>query len=175
MADTVAYLKKLIREVVDFPQPGVAFKDITTLLKDGKGFGIAVDAMLTPFSNLPVDLVVGIEARGFILAAPLAVRLGCGFVPIRKSGKLPAPTISEEYELEYGKNIVEIHQDAIQKGQKVLIVDDVLATGGTALAACQLLDRIGAEVVGLNFLVELLFLKGRENLNGFRIEALVQY
>ena len=175
MADSVSYLKDLIREVADYPKPGIGFKDITTLLKDGKGLSTAVDAMLAPFSDVRIDLVAGIEARGFILAAPLALDLGCGFVPIRKAGKLPAPTICEEYELEYGRNAVEIHQDAIRKGQRVLVVDDVLATGGTARAACQLLDRIGAQVVGLNFLVELEFLKGRQNLNGFRVEALVQY
>lgn len=175
MADSVSFLKDLIREVADFPKPGIGFKDITTLLKDGKGLRTAVDAMLASFSDVRIDLVAGIEARGFILAAPLAVELGCGFVPIRKAGKLPAPTICEEYELEYGNNAVEIHQDAIRKGQRVLVVDDVLATGGTARATCQLLDRIGAQVVGLNFLVELEFLNGRQNLNGFRVEALIRY
>ncbi len=175
MADPSSYLKNLIREVSDFPKPGIAFKDITTLLKDGIGLRTAVDAMLNPFSNVPVDIVAGIEARGFILAAPLAVELGCGFVPIRKAGKLPAPTIDEEYELEYGKNTVEIHRDAIKEGQTVLVVDDVLATGGTAMATCQLLNRMGAEVVGLNFLLELMFLNGRQNLNGYRIEAIIQY
>lgn len=168
-------LKGLIREVPDFPKPGISFKDITTLLKDPDGLKAAVQAMLAPFAGETVDLVIGIESRGFILGAPLALELGCGFVPVRKPGKLPAATLKQEYALEYGTDAVEIHQDGITPGQRVLIVDDLLATGGTMKATCQLVERLEADIVGLSFLVELLFLKGRNHLRQYRIETVIQY
>ena len=170
-----ADLKKLIREVPDFPKPGISFKDLTPLLHNEEGLQGAVEAMLEPFSQEEIDLVVGIESRGFILGAPLAVRLGCGFVPVRKPGKLPAASFKQEYQLEYGTDAVEIHQDAIAAGQRVLIVDDLLATGGTMRAACQLVERTQADIVGLAFLIELLFLEGREKLDHYRVEAVIQY
>ena len=170
-----AGLKELIREVSDFPKPGISFKDLTPLLHNEEGLQGAVEAMLEPFSQEEIDLVVGIESRGFILGAPLAVRLGCGFVPVRKPGKLPAASFKQEYQLEYGTDAVEIHQDAIAAGQRVLIVDDLLATGGTMRAACQLVERMQADIVGLAFLIELLFLEGREKLDHYRVEAVIQY
>jgi len=170
-----AHLKELIREVPDFPQPGISFKDLTTLLKDGEGLQAAVEAMVQPYAGEAVELIVGIESRGFILGAPMAVHLGCGFVPVRKPGKLPAATLRQEYQLEYGTDAVEIHQDAISQGQKVLLVDDLLATGGTMRATCQLVEGLGGQIVGLSFLVELLFLNGRHKLDPHRIETVVQY
>ena len=168
-------LKELIREVPDFPQPGISFKDITTLLRDPGGLKEAIQAMLAPFAGVEVDLVVGVESRGFILGVPLALELGCGFVPVRKPGKLPATTLKQEYALEYGTDAVEIHQDGIAPGQRVLLVDDLLATGGTMRATCQLVERLEADIVGLSFLVELLFLEGRKKLDGYRIETAIQY
>ncbi len=170
-----ASLKELIREVPDFPKPGISFKDLTPLLQNGEGLQRAVEAMLDLFSGEEIDLVIGIESRGFILGAPMAVGLGCGFVPVRKPGKLPAPSFKQEYQLEYGTDAVEIHQDAVDAGQRVLIVDDLLATGGTMKATCQLVDRLQAKIVGLAFLTELLFLDGREKLEDYRIEAVIQY
>lgn len=170
-----ASLKELIREVPDFPKPGISFKDLTPLLQSEEGLQGAVEAMLESFSGEEIDLVIGIESRGFILGAPMAVRLGCGFVPVRKPGKLPAASIKQEYQLEYGTDAVEIHQDAVAAGQRVLIVDDLLATGGTMKATCQLVERLQAEIVGLSFLIELLFLDGREKLGDYRIEAVIQY
>jgi len=168
-------LKALIREIPDFPRPGISFKDLTTLLKDGKGLRCAVEAMICPFEGEEIDQVVAVESRGFILGAPIAVQLGCGFVPVRKPGKLPAATLKEEYELEYGTDAVEIHQDAIEKGQRVLLVDDLLATGGTMAATCRLVERLEAEIVGLSFLVELLFLNGRQKLTPHRVESIISY
>ena len=175
MADIPSRLKALIREVPDFPSPGISFKDITTLLKSEEGLGAAVQAMLQAFAGESIDLVVGIESRGFILGAPMAVQLGCGFVPVRKPGKLPAASLRQEYTLEYGTDAVEIHQDAIAGGQRALMVDDLLATGGTMAAACQLVEGLGGRVLGIGFLVELLFLEGRKRLDGRRIESLIQY
>ena len=160
-----------IRDVSDYPQPGVVFKDITPLLADGKAFGAVIGALAE--GHGPVDKVAGIEARGFILAAPVAYRTGAGFVPVRKKGKLPAATFAEEYKLEYGTATVEVHQDAFGPGDRVLIVDDVLATGGTARATANLVTRTGAEVVGVAVLMELSFLNGRSALPDVNVEALL--
>jgi adenine phosphoribosyltransferase len=168
-------IKALIREIPDFPQPGISFKDLTTLWKDPDGLKGAIEAMVLPFAQEEIEQVVGIESRGFILGAPLALRLGCGFVLIRKPGKLPGATLRQEYDLEYGTDAVEIHQDGIAAGQRVLIVDDLLATGGTMAAACQLVEKLEGKIVGLSFLVELAFLKGRERLPDYRIETVAQY
>lgn len=164
-----------IRDIEDFPKPGVVFKDITPLLKDPKVFQKAGDALLGFTSNMQIDKVVGVDSRGFIFAPLLASRLGAGFVPVRKSGKLPFKTLSESYALEYGEDTLEMHTDAILKGEKVLVHDDVLATGGTASAVCKLVEKLGGEVVQCNFLIELTFLKGSDKLNGYPIKALLQY
>lgn len=164
-----------IRDIEDFPKPGVVFKDITPLLKDPKAFQKAGDALLGFTSNMQIDKVVGVDSRGFIFAPMLAEKLGAGFVTVRKSGKLPYTTISEAYDLEYGTGTLEIHADAIEKGEKVLIHDDVLATGGTAKAVCKLVEKLGGEVVQCNFLIELTFLNGAEKLKGYRKEVLLQY
>lgn len=169
------YLKSLIRSVPDFPGPGILFRDITTLLKESQGLKKAVEAMLAPFAESDLELIAGIESRGFVLAAPMAMQRGCGLVLIRKPGKLPAATLSQEYQLEYGRDAVEIHRDAIRPGQRVLLVDDVLATGGTMAAARQLVVGLGGEVVGISFLVELPALKGREKLGNCRVESTIQY
>jgi adenine phosphoribosyltransferase len=168
-------LRAKIREIPDFPKPGILFYDITTLLKDADAFKESIDLMIGPFRNKQVDVVVGMESRGFIFSAPMAIDLNAGFVPVRKLGKLPAETASVEYALEYGTNTLEIHKDALQPGQKVLIVDDLLATGGTVLGTIELVKMLKAEVVGLCFLVELLFLKGRERLNDNFIHSVIQY
>jgi len=168
-------LRAKIREIPDFPKPSILFYDITTMLKDGAAFKESIDLMLEPFRDRKVDLVVGMESRGFIFAAPMAIELGAGFVPVRKLGKLPAETASVEYALEYGTNTLEIHKDAIQPGQRVLIVDDLLATGGTVLGTIELVKTLKAEVVGLVFLVELLFLKGRERLSDHFTHSVIQY
>ena len=168
-------LRAKIREIPDFPKPGILFYDITTLLKDAGAFKESIDLMLEPFRDKQIDLVVGMESRGFIFSAPMAIELNAGFVPVRKLGKLPAETASVEYALEYGTNTLEIHKDAIQPGQKVLIVDDLLATGGTVLGTIELVKMLKAEVVGLGFLVELLFLKGRERLSDYFIHSVIQY
>ena len=171
----VEELRARIREVPDFPKPGILFYDITTLLKDGPSFREAIDLMLEPFLETPVDVVVGMESRGFIFSAPMAYRLGVGLVPVRKLGKLPHETLSIEYALEYGSNTLEIHRDAIAEGQRVLIVDDLLATGGTVRGTVDLVRRLGGEIVGLSFLVELLFLKGRDRLKEFPVSSVIQY
>ncbi len=168
-------LRAKIREIPDFPKPGILFYDITTLLKDAGAFKEAVQLMLEPFRDMKVDIVVGMESRGFIFSAPMAMELNAGFVPVRKLGKLPAETASVEYALEYGTNTLEIHKDALAPGQNVLIVDDLLATGGTVLGTIELVKTLKADVVGLAFLVELLFLKGRERLNEYTIHSVVQY
>lgn len=168
-------LKALVRDVPDFPQQGVVFKDITPLLADESGFSMAIDLIVAHFGRGNVDKVVGIEARGFILASPVAYHFGAGFVPVRKAGKLPWETDSEQYELEYGTETLEIHRDAFEPGERVLIVDDVLATGGTALATAKLVERSGAKVVGIACLVELSFLNGRDKLQGYDFYALVTY
>jgi adenine phosphoribosyltransferase len=168
-------LRAKIREIPDFPKPGILFYDITTLLKEPDAFKEAIQLMLDPFRDKQIDVVVGMESRGFIFSAPMAIELGAGFVPVRKLGKLPAETASVEYALEYGTNTLEIHKDALKPGQKVLIVDDLLATGGTVLGTIELVKMLKAEVVGLAFLVELLFLKGRERLGEYTTHSVIQY
>ena len=168
-------LRKLIREVPDFPKPGILFYDITTLLKDATAFKEVVDRMVDQVRGTQIDIVVGMESRGFIFSAPMAYQLGAGFVPVRKLGKLPADTIEVEYALEYGTATLEIHRDAIQPGQRVLIVDDLLATGGTVMGTIELVQRLGGEVAGLSFMVELGALQGRERLGQFAIHALLTY
>jgi adenine phosphoribosyltransferase len=168
-------LRSRIREIPDFPKPGILFYDITTLLKDPVAFHEAIDLMLQPYEGEKIDIVVGMESRGFIFSAPMAYRLNAGLVPVRKLGKLPAETITVEYALEYGSNTLEIHRDAIEAGQKVLIVDDLLATGGTVKGTIELVERLKGVVVGLAFLVELDFLNGRERLDGRRVTSVIQY
>ncbi len=164
-------IKSHIRDVPDFPEPGISFKDITPLLADGPAFAAVVAALAEGHGR--IDQVAGIEARGFILAAPVATRLGCGFVPVRKAGKLPAQTYREDYQLEYGTATIEVHTDAFNPGDQVLIVDDVLATGGTALATADLVRRAGAEVAGIAVLLELSFLHGRAKLGDLPFTALL--
>jgi adenine phosphoribosyltransferase len=168
-------LRAKIREIPDFPKTGILFYDITTLLKDPVAYKESIDLMLAPWREDKVDLVVGMESRGFIFSAPMAYLLDAGLVPVRKLGKLPAETITVEYALEYGSNTLEIHRDAIQPGQRVLVVDDLLATGGTVRGTIDLVERLQGEVVGLGFLVELEFLKGRDRLQGLRVESVVRY
>jgi len=168
-------LKSRIRNIPDFPKPGILFYDITTLLGDPAGFKAAIDALSTPYQGHGISLVIGIESRGFILGAAVADRLGVGFCPIRKPGKLPAATIKESFSLEYGTDAIEMHADAIAKGQRVLIVDDVLATGGTASAAVRLVKRLGGELYGLAFLIELEALKGRSLLAGEEVYSVLRY
>jgi adenine phosphoribosyltransferase len=175
MTATAEDLRAKIREIPDFPKPGILFYDITTLLKDAAAYRSAIDLMLAPYRDDKIDLVVGMESRGFIFSAPLAYLLGAGLVPVRKLGKLPAETITVEYALEYGSNTLEIHRDAIQPGQRVLIVDDLLATGGTVHGTIELVERLQGEVVGVGFLVELDFLKGRDRLQGHRVESVIRY
>lgn len=169
------HLKKLIREVPDWPKKGILFYDITTLLKDAQGFHALIDALAGHYAERKVDVVLGVEARGFIFAPALAYRLGAGFVPVRKPGKLPAATVKVTYALEYGTDSLEIHKDAIQPGQKVLIVDDLLATGGTAAACVKLIGDLGGTVAGVGFAVELTFLNGRAKLPGQDVFALLKY
>ena len=174
MTDTEA-LKKLIRHVPDFPKPGILFYDITTLLQDGEGFRQAVEAVSAPYQEAGVDTVVGIESRGFIFGAAVADRLGVGFVPVRKPGKLPWETVTESYELEYGVDAVEMHRDAIASGQRVLIVDDLLATGGTARATVNLVKKSGGAIAGVAVLIELAELNGRAKLVGEQVFAALTY
>jgi len=169
------HLKSKIREVPDFPKPGILFYDITTLLCDGQGFRDTVDALAAPYMGEDIDQVVGIESRGFILGAAVAATLGCGFVPIRKPGKLPSKTHKETYSLEYGTDSLEIHHDACATDQRILIVDDVLATGGTARAAIDLVRRAGGKVIGAAFLIELDFLNGRSKLPGEAVYSVLRY
>ena len=171
----VERLKALVRDVPDFPQPGIVFKDITPLLADEIAFSSVIDLIVVHFGRGNVDKVVGIEARGFILASPVAYHFGAGFVPVRKKDKLPWETESEEYELEYGTATLEIHRDGVDPGERVLIVDDVLATGGTARATAGLVERIGGKVVGIAFLIELGFLNGRKQLDGYDLFTLISY
>jgi len=168
-------LKPLIREIPDYPKPGILFYDLTTLLKDKRGFHSLIDALCAHYANAKVDVVAGIEARGFIFAPALAYRLGARFVPVRKPRKLPAKTSSVSYALEYGTDSLEIHEDAIQRGQKVIICDDLLATGGTAAATVKLVRQLGGEVAGAAFAVELTFLSGRKKLEGIDVLSLIQY
>ena len=175
LAHDCEQLKKLIREVPDFPKKGILFYDITTLLKDKLGFATLIDALAEYYLPKKVDLVLGMEARGFIFGPALAYRLNAGFVPVRKPGKLPAATTRVEYELEYGSNALEIHKDAIEKGQTVIILDDLLATGGTAEATAKLAKGLGAEIAGLGFVVELDFLNGKEKLKPYDVFSLLHY
>ncbi len=168
-------LKKKIREIPDFPKPGILFYDVTTLLGDREGFRTVIDTMTARYADQRIEQVLGIESRGFILGPAMAYNLGCGFVPVRKPGKLPYKTIQARYELEYGHDCLEIHEDAVSSGQRVLIVDDLIATGGTAAATVQLARQLGAEVAGVAFMVELEFLKGREKLNGVDVFSLLRY
>jgi len=167
--------KTLIRDVHDFPQPGIIFRDITPVLAHPKGFQAIINGLSLPFTNAEIDYVVGIESRGFITGAPVAFKLGCGFVPVRKPGKLPTAVHSIEYALEYGTDKLEMHQDAIPAGSKVLIVDDVIATGGTAAATAKLIEQAGGNLVGFAFMIELLFLEGRKALPDLPIVSLVSY
>jgi len=168
-------LKQYIREVPDFPKPGILFYDITTLLRNPKALRMTIDRFVWLFSELHVDQVVGIESRGFMFAPILAYNLNAGFVPVRKPGKLPAATMEATYDLEYGSDRVEMHRDAVEPGQRVLIVDDLIATGGTAAATANLVESAGGRVVGFGFIVELTFLAGREKLNGYEVEGLIRY
>ncbi|NBG88914.1 adenine phosphoribosyltransferase [Isachenkonia alkalipeptolytica] len=168
-------IKSKIREVQDFPKEGINFKDITTLLKDKAAFQYVVDQMSKQLEDLEIDIIVGPEARGFIMGTPVAYKIGAGFVPVRKPNKLPAETLSYEYELEYGTDSIEIHKDAIQKGQRVAIVDDLLATGGTVLATTKLIEELGGEVVSINFLMVLSFLNGKDLLKNYKVESLIEY
>ncbi len=168
-------LEDRIRDIPDFPQKGVLFKDITPLLQDAAAFRASLDRLAAHYAGAGIEAVVGVESRGFIFGAPLAYLLDCGFVPVRKFGKLPSQTASVEYALEYGTNVVEIHMDAIKPGQRVLIVDDLLATGGTVSAAIELVEKLGGHVAGIAFLVELSYLKGRDQLKNHNVFALIQY
>lgn len=168
-------LKQYIRDIPDFPKEGILFRDITTLLKDRAALNSTIDLMYEYYREQSIDQIIGIESRGFIFGAPLAYRLGTGFVPVRKPGKLPHVTEKVSYQLEYGTDSLEIHKDSLAEGQKVLIVDDLLATGGTAAAVAQLVEKLGARVAGLGFIIELSFLNGRDKLKGYDIHALVQY
>jgi adenine phosphoribosyltransferase len=166
---------ELIRDVPDFPVPGILFRDITTLLKEGEAFTEVIDQLANRLKGLNVSKIVAIESRGFIFGAPIAYKLGVGFIPVRKLGKLPADTITAEYDLEYGSNTVEMHRDAIKKGEKVVIVDDLLATGGTIRATIDLVEQLGGEIVALAFLIELTELGARQSLDGYNIVTLIRY
>jgi len=168
-------LRAVIRDVPDFPQPGIIYKDITPLLADEVAFSTVIDGIVVEFGRGNVDKVVGIEARGFVLASPVAYHFGAGFVPLRKAGKLPYTVEAEEYALEYGTATLEIHSDAIAPGERVLIVDDVLATGGTARAAARLVERLGGKVIGIAVLIELGFLEGRKQIEGYELFSLIKY
>ena len=169
------HLEDRIRDIPDFPQKGVLFKDITPLLQDPAAFREAMDRLAAHYKDAGIEAVIGVESRGFIFGAPLAYLLNSAFVPVRKFGKLPSQTVSVEYALEYGTNIVEVHMDAIKPGQRVLIVDDLLATGGTVAAAIELVGKLGGQIAGIAFLVELNYLKGRERLKGHDVFALIKY
>ena len=168
-------LRKVIRSVPNFPKSGIVFRDITTLLKDEKAFKKSIDILYKHYKYKKIDKVVSVESRGFIFGSVLAYRLGAGFVPVRKPKKLPAQTIREEYQLEYGIDSLEIHTDAIKKGEKVLVVDDLLATGGTVVATCKLIKKLGGKIVSLAFLIELTFLHGRDKLEGYDFFSIIQY
>lgn len=171
----MSQLQDLIRDIPDFPEKGVVFKDITPVLGDPEAFGVLIDAMSEPFLNQGITKVAGIEARGFTLATPIANRLGAGFIPLRKPGKLPYETVNEEYELEYGIDALEVHTDAVVAGEKVLLVDDVIATGGTAHAAIGLLRKVGADVAGFAVFIELVFLGGSARIDNVPLHALIRY
>ena len=169
------HISSLIRDIPDFPEPGIVFKDITPVLGDAKAFSDLIDLLAEPFYTANISKVAGIEARGFTLATPVADRLGAGFIPVRKPGKLPAETVKEEYKLEYGTDALEIHRDAVYEGERILLVDDVIATGGTAAAAVRLLRELGADIVGFTVFIELAFLNGARKLDGVPLHALIQY
>ena len=175
MSDAIPALQRLIRDVPDFPKPGIVFKDITPLLADPAGLAMAVEVMANPFRKDRVDLVIGAESRGFIFGTAIAQSLSCGFVPIRKPGKLPRETHRAEYELEYGSDVLEMHADAIQPGQRVLMVDDLLATGGTMAACIDMVRRTGATIAAATFLIELEFLEGRRRLGDLEIHSAIRY
>lgn len=175
MIEHTAGIAEYIREIPDYPKPGVVFRDLTPLFGDASAFARTVDALVERFAGLDIQRVIGIEARGFVLAAPVAYRLGAGFVPVRKAGKLPWAVAREEFDLEYGSDKLEIHRDALHPDERVLIIDDVLATGGTAAATMRLAETLGAQVVALGFVLELEFLKGRDRLAGHRAESLLVY
>lgn len=169
------HLKSRIRNVPDFPKAGILFYDITTLLQDPEGFKLAIDAITTPYRDQKIDLVVGIESRGFIFGAAVADRIGAGFAPVRKPGKLPSSTIRASYNLEYGSDSLEMHADAVRNGQRTIIIDDLLATGGTARATTDLVKKLGGDVVGIGFLIELVALNGRSRLAGESVHSVLQY
>jgi adenine phosphoribosyltransferase len=171
----VATLRSKIRDIKDFPTEGILFKDITTLLKDGPAWRFAVDSLASRYQRDRVDLVVGVESRGFIFGGAIAHQLNAGFVPVRKQGKLPGPTVSVEYELEYGRDSLAMHEDAVMRGQRVLAVDDLLATGGTMAATLRLVEQLGGQVVGVAFMIELAFLRGREKLKHHPVHSLIVY
>lgn len=175
VASDAGWITSLVRDIADYPKPGVTFRDITPLLGDAGAFNRVIDELAERFSDVTPTRVLGVEARGFILAAPVAYRLGAGFVPVRKAGKLPWAVAREEYDLEYGTDKLEIHRDAIHPGERVLLVDDVLATGGTAAATARLVEALGGDIVGLGFMIELADLGGRARLSGYRFESLVRY
>jgi adenine phosphoribosyltransferase len=175
VAKTAQDLASRIRDIPDFPKPGILFKDITTMLKDGKSFQMAVDGLLEKIGKREVDVVVGMESRGFIFGAPIAYKLGVGFVPVRKLGKLPADVVSVEYDLEYGSATLEMHKDALKPGAKVLIVDDLLATGGTVAGTIELVKQLKGEIVACAFLIELTALHGRDKLGGYDVVTLISY
>ena len=175
MAPNGHWITSLVRDIPDFPEKGVTFRDITPLLGDAEGFTKSITELVHRFEAIPVDRVLGMEARGFIIAAPVAYRIGAGFIPVRKAGKLPWAVVREEYQLEYGSDKLEIHRDAIHPGERILVIDDVLATGGTAQATCRLVEALGGKVVGLGFLIELEGLGGRERLAGRVVESLAIY
>jgi len=175
MATESIHLEKYIRSIPDWPKKGILFRDITPLLADPKAFAAATDALCAGFTGEGIDCVAGVEARGFIFGAAVARKLGVGFVPIRKKGKLPFETESVSYDLEYGTDTLEVHSDAVNKGEKVLMVDDLLATGGTMSAACKLIEKIDGQIVGISFLIELTELAGREKLTGYKINACLSY
>jgi len=168
-------IKKYIRDVPDFPQKGVMFRDITTLIKEPKAFHYVIDALLEKYRNVKIDKIVSVEARGYIFGGALAYNLGCGLVPVRKQGKLPAETIRLEYDLEYGKNVIEIHKDGIKKGERILTLDDVLATGGTMLATCKMVEMLGGIVIGCAFVANLTYLPGTKTLKEYKIFSVVEY
>jgi len=174
VADTSS-LREFVRDIPDWPQPGIVFRDITPLLAAPDAFPLTVDALAAPYADEPIEKVIGIEARGFVFASPLAYRRGAGFVPVRKAGKLPWEIEREEYELEYGSDLLEVHRDAIAPGEHVLIVDDVIATGGTAAATARLVERLGGVVAGFSFVLELVPLGGRSRIDGHRVEAVLRY
>ena len=168
-------LRQLIRSVPDFPKPGIVFRDITPLLADAQGLALAVNALADPFRDKRIDLVVGAESRGFIFGAAVACELNCGFVPVRKPGKLPAQAIAQEYQLEYGTDKLEIHADAVKPNQRILMIDDLLATGGTMKACCQMVQQLGGRIIGIAFLIELAFLNGRDALSDYKTYSVISY